>query len=575
MRRIEGHMMSSFKAAARRVGIIAIASVVALAGCENRGPDIRGGTPDMRRLTQEQYSRIIADVFGSGIRVAARFDPLIRTDGLLALGARSARITPTGFEQAYDLAHSIAAQVVSEENREELIPCTPKSLNAPDDECATEFFSRVGRFLYRRALMPEELDTAVSAARAGAESIGSFYDGIGISLAVMLTTPQFLFITDTIEEDPDSRDGVRLTGYAKASRLSFLLWNSAPDEELLAAAESGELHSTRGLKKQVDRMMESARLHDGVRSFFKDMLEFELFDTLEKDPMIYPAYSQALADDAMEQVLRDIVDTLLVRDEDYRNLFTTRKTSITPALARVYQIPAEQPDGSWAEYEFPADDIRAGLLTRIGFTALHAHPGRSSPTLRGMALRQTLLCQSVPPPPSNVDFTLFNDPDAPVQTARQRLAAHNTVPACTGCHLITDPIGFGLENFDGIGAFRTTENDEPIDVTGTLDGKPFTRPDELAEAVWGNPALASCLVRRVTAYGVGRPLTRDDGKFTRAVQEEFVDEGYNFKQLLRRVAMSNALYAVRKPAPDTESAAPTVVAERKTDEREGQEESRS
>lgn len=564
-------MTNSFKTSVRHFGIAALAGVVALAGCAKTGPDIRGGTPEMRRLTQEQYTRIIEDVFGEGVRVAARFDPLIRVDGLLALGARSARITPTGFEQYYDLGHSIAAQVISEENREELIPCTPANVNAPDDACATEFFSRVGRFLYRRALTAEELDTAVSAARAGAENVGDFYNGIGIALAAMLTTPQFLFIIDDIEPDPDSRDGVRLTGYSKASRLSFLLWNAGPDEELLAAAEAGDLHSYRGLKRQVDRMMESARLQDGVRAFFKDMLEFELFDTLEKDPMIYPAYSQALADDAMEQVLRDIVDTLLVRDEDYRNLFTTRKTSLTPTLARVYQVPAEQPDGSWVEYEFPEDDIRAGLLTRIGFTALHAHPGRSSPTLRGMALRHTLLCQSVPPPPSNVDFTLFNDPNAPVKTARQRLAAHNTVPACTGCHLITDPIGFGLENFDGIGAFRTTENDEQLDVTGTLDGKPFARPDELAEAVAGNPALASCVVRRVTAYGVGRPLSRDDGKFTRAVQEEFVEEGYNFKKLLRRVALSDALYAVRKPEPRPQ---PTVIADSQ-DERATQEESRS
>ncbi|HEY8539297.1 MAG TPA: DUF1588 domain-containing protein, partial [Steroidobacteraceae bacterium] len=304
--------------------------------------------------------------------------------------------------------------------------------------------------------------------------------------------------------------------------------------------------------------MASPRLEDGVRAFFKDMLEFELFETLEKDPMIYPEYSQAVADDAMEEVLRDIVDLLLVRDEDYRNLFTTRRTSITPTLARIYRVPHPQPEGGWVDYEFPEDDIRAGIITRIGFTALHSHPGRSSPTLRGKAVRETLLCQSVPPPPSNVDFSLFNDPNAPSKTARQRLSAHNTVPACTGCHLITDPVGLGLEYFDGIGALRTTENGEEIDVSGTMDGKPFTRPDELAANVRNSPSLASCLVRRLTSYAVGRPLTRDDGRFTRAVQEEFVKDGYNFKRLMRRIATSDALYAVRKPKPEVPK---TVVAE--------------
>ncbi|HEY6645031.1 DUF1592 domain-containing protein [Povalibacter sp.] len=567
-------MITSLQTFARHAGAIAIAGVL-LSGCDDGGPKIQGGTPDMRRLTEEQYHHIIEDVFGSSIRVGGRIDPLIRTDGLLALGARSARITPTGFEQYYDLAHSIADQVVNGTNRKELIPCVPAALNAPDDACAQKFFGDVGRFLYRRPLTAAELDTAVLSAHEAAVGLGSFYDGLGMSLAAMLTTPQFLFVSDTIEADPDSKGDVRLTSYAKASRLSFFLWNAAPDEELLAAAESGDLHSRSGLKKQVERMTESSRLQDGVRSFFKDMLEFELFETLEKDPMIYPAYSQALADDAMEQVLRDIVDVLLVREDDYRDLFTTRKTSVTPALARIYQIPATQPDGGWAEYEFPADDIRAGIVTRIGFTALHAHPGRSSPTLRGKALRETLLCQTVPPPPGNIDFTLFNDPNAPVKTARQRLGAHNTVPACTGCHLMTDPIGFGLENFDGIGAFRTTENDTELDVTGTIDGKDFTRPDQLATGIRDNPALASCVVRRLTAYSMGRSLTRDDGKFTRAAQQEFVDNNYNFKKLVRQIALSDALYAVRAPEPVPEPSQ-TVRTEPAADDRMSHsEESRS
>ncbi len=501
----------------------------------------------MRRLTEEQYRRTIADVFGEGIRVGGRLDPLIRTDGLLALGARSARITPAGFEQYYDLASSIAQQVVSQTHRDELIPCKPATVDAPDDICARVFFSQVGRFLYRRPLSASELETSVKAANTAAAGVGDFYEGVAVSLAAMLTTPQFLFVIDSIEADPQDQSAVRLTAYAKASRLSFLLWNSAPDDQLLNAAESGELHTWRGLKHQVDRMMASPRLEQGVRGFFKDMMEFELFETLEKDPTIYSAFSQELADDAMEQVLRTITDTLILREQDYRDLFTTRRTFITPALARVYRIATANPAGGWEPYEFEERGPWQGILTQIGFTALHSHPGRSSPTLRGKALRETMLCQAVPPPPGDVDFTLFNDPNAPTKTARQRLNAHNTVAACTGCHLITDPIGFGLESFDGIGAFRTAENDVELDLSGTLDGVSFESSAQLAQAVHDNPAATTCVVNRLAAYSFGRPLTRDDAAFTKYAQDQFKKGGYKFTKLLRQIALSDALYAVKKP----------------------------
>src|SRR5690606_7737678 len=122
---------------------------------------------------------------------------------------------------------------------------------------------------------------------------------------------------------------------------------------------------------------------------------------------------------------------------------------------------------------FDENDPRAGLVSQVGFLAMASHPGRSSPTLRGQAIREHLLCQSVPEPPGDVDFTLFEDPDSSLKTARERLVAHANVPACAGCHKITDPIGLALENFDGAGQFRTTENGAPIDTSGELDGISF------------------------------------------------------------------------------------------------------
>lgn len=531
--------------------VVALAVASLLSGCgPDAGPAIKGEPPGMRRLSDQQYLNIIEDVFGAGIEVAGRPDPLPRTEGLLAIGSSTARITPSGFEQYYNMGRSISQQVVSEAHRDELIPCTPASSTAADDDCAQAFLSRAGRLLYRRPMTESELQTAVDAARTAAETTGDFYDGIAIALASMLTTPQFLFVIDTVEPDPDDPNGSKLTPYAKASRLSFLLWNSTPDDLLLTAAETGELDTRAGLREQVERMMASPRLYEGVRAFFSDMLDFEKFKTLEKDPTIYPAFNQQVAEDAREQALRTITNHLLTGNKDYRDLFTTRETFISPALARVYRIVTERPAGGWSEYEFPEGDPRAGLVTQIAFTALHSHPGRSSPTLRGKALRELLLCQHVPDPPNNVDFTLFNDPNAPSKTARERLQAHNTAPACAGCHKITDPIGLGLEIFDGAGRLRATENGVELDTNGNLDGIGFDGPAGLAEAVRGNEAATACVVERLTTYAMARPLTSGDREYVEYLQKEFAADDYRFNELLRNIALSDAFYTVSRPADD-------------------------
>ena len=189
--------------------------------------------------------------------------------------------------------------------------------------------------------------------------------------------------------------------------------------------------------------------------------------------MIFEKFSLKVANDAREQTLRTISDLLLAQRGDYRDLFTTRKTFLTRSLGMVYRVPVTSRDG-WESHEFAKDDPRAGLLTQIAFTALHSHPGRSSATLRGKAIRELLLCQKVPAPPNNVDFKLVQDTaSTEYRTARDRLTAHSNNETCAGCHKIIDPLGLALENFDGIGGFRARENDAAIDPSGTLDGTAY------------------------------------------------------------------------------------------------------
>ena len=519
-------------------------AILLFAGCTSE-PPTAGGPPEMRRLTEAQYENIIHDIFGAHIEVSGRFDPLVRTEGLFAVGARSAPITPAGFEEFYNVARSIAAQVVDPDNRLVLVPCAPTAVDGADEACARQFVTQVGRLLYRRQLTPDEADTAVANANQVAETLGDFYRGIEFALTGMLVTPSFLFIIDSLEANTNARTS--LTAYSKASRLSFLLWDTAPDDMLLTAAETGELDTKKGVEKQLERMLNSPLMERGVRAFFSDFLDLDKFETLEKDTLIYPAYSITAAESAREQLLRTVVDHVLARDEPYPELFTTRRTFIDASLGRVYRLPVDRPDGGWQAYEFPEGDHRAGILTQMGFLALYSHPGRSSATLRGKAVRELVLCHKVPDPPGDVDFSLFNDPDAPSRTARERLTVHSTAPSCAGCHKLTDPLGLGFEQFDGIGQFRTEESGARIDPTGDLDGMEYTDARGLANVISSHPDVPSCLTNQLYAYATGRPSTRDDREFLDHLVSQFADNDYRVTELLRDIATSDAFFNVTKP----------------------------
>ncbi|MBL8645421.1 MAG: DUF1592 domain-containing protein [Rhodospirillaceae bacterium] len=530
-----------------RVFVCIALAALSLGACGEAEPVTSGGPTAVRRLTEAQYRNIIADVFGNHLVVAGRFDPLVRTEGLLAVGASRASITPTAVERYAALARSIAQQVANEKNRALLFPCKPASAQAADEACARQFLATVGRYLYRRPLAEDEVKVFVDIAVAAAETRGDFYAGAAYGLQGLLQSPDFLFISETAEPKPDAKNLMQLDGYSKASRLSFLLWNSTPDDALLTAAERGELASQDGLERQVDRMMASPRLKTGVRAFFTDMLGLDDFATLEKDTLIYPAFGLAAADDAKEQVLRTLNEALVVKDTDYRDLFTSRETFISSALGLVYRVPVPKP-GGWAPFTFAENDPRAGLQTLLSFTALHSHPGKSSPTLRGKAIRELLLCQKIPDPPSTVNFDQFNDPNSPNKTARNRLNAHSVDPACAGCHKLMDPIGLSLENFDGAGQTRWSENGEVIDTSGDLNGIPFNDAKGLGQALRQDPSATACVVQRAYSYAAARAPERGERELVTYLEQEFADSGYRFKALLRRIALSDALYAIN-PAP--------------------------
>ncbi len=506
-----------------------------------------GGPPVTRRLTESQYRATVADIFAPDVPVVGRFERELRTDGLIAIGTSEAGMSAFSVEQYDASARGISKVVVSKERREQLLPCQPKTETSFDKACAERIVEHYGPLLFRRPLSSQEKKDFVQTARFGHERLGNFHGGIEFALAGLMLQPDFLLRIETVEPDPKRPGQFRLDAWSQATRLSYFLTNSTPDRELLRAAGARELETPAGLAKQVDRLMASPRFESAVRAFFEDMLHFELFEDVSKDPVIYPAYNSVVAADAQEQTLRTIVDLLITQRGDYRDLFTTQGTFLTRALGRVYKLPVATRNG-WEMGKYPVDSGHSGILTDVSFVALHSHPGRSSPTLRGKAIREIFMCQKVPDPPPDVNFASVDlNPNAERPTARDRLEAHRTQPTCAGCHSLMDPLGLTLENFDGAGSFRVQELGAAIDVSGSLDGVEFSSARGLGQALHDNPLTSYCLVDKMYRSGVGRSLAGDEQRFVVDLIRNFQANGHRVPDLMRAIAVSSTFYAVSKP----------------------------
>ena len=503
----------------------------------------------VRRLNEQAYRNTIADIFGPQIAFAGMFEPDQRINGLLSTSSTILSITPSGFSALSAMADSIAEQAVSEKNRARLIACKPKSDKDADHACAAQVIAQFGERLYRRPLSPQEVADKTKLADDLAKSKGNFYAGLRYGLAALMQTPDFLFRVEFAVPDGKS---YTLDPGSRASRLGYLLWNTTPDAELLRAAQSGELGTPAGVAKQVDRMMSSPKLETGVRAFFTDMLQLDTFDNVTKDPLIYPKWASSVADAAKEDTLRTVIDISLRANGDVRDIMTTPKSFINRKLAAVYGIPFDFSE-EWMPYQFPAESGRAGILTRISMLSMFSHPGRSSPTKRGVAVMDIFLCEPTPQPPANVDFSVVENTSGPLKTVRERLNVHATNPTCASCHNHSDPIGLPLEEFDSLGMHRSSENGQPIDVSGDLMGKKFKGATGLGQALRDNPRFPACLARKLYAYGVGADTEDVNPAAFKASYDAFAKDGYRLKTLIKSLLNSPEFFrapAASQPAPN-------------------------
>ena len=527
------------------LGALAAAAIPRAESSEQVSAGLRPLKVAVRRITETQYRHTIADVFGAEIKINARFEPEKREEGLLAIGSAQLSLTSSGFEQYFSLASSISDQALGATRRTGSVQCKPVNPAQADDACARQFIEKYGIRLFRRPLTEPETLARLKTASIGASQAGDFYAGLKLALTSLLVAPEFLFRMETAEADPANPRHYRLDGYTKASRVSFLLWDSAPDEELLAAARSGAIHTDAGLKQQLMRMTSSPRFEDGVQAFFADMLQLDGFENLVKDPTIYPKFNQAVADSAREQTLKTIINLLVRERRDYRDLFTSNDTVINRPLASVYRVPFAS-SSSWAAYTFPLSSERSGILTQVSFLSLFAHPGTSSPTRRGIKLREIFMCEPTPDPPADVDFSRVQD--STKGTLRGRLLDHMNNTGCAACHRRTDPPGLALEHFDGLGQLRTTENGVRIDVNADLDGVKFEGAQGLGKVLRDSPKVPACLVRNIYAYGVGRKPERRDREHLSEQVKAFAGNGYRLPDLMVQIASSSEFFRVVVPA---------------------------
>lgn len=499
----------------------------------------------VRRVTESQYRNIIRDTFGPGIQLNARFEPELREGGLQAIGNAQLSVTVSGFEQYFALAKSVATQVVDEKKRSELVGCTPADPKARDDVCTRSVIERYGKRLFRRPLTNEEIAGRLKIAADVTKRVSDYYEGLRLAMGSLLADPEFLFRVEVAEPNPAKLGEYRLSGLSKASRISFLLWDSAPDNELLDAAINGSIHDDATLQAQVERMIASPKLKDGTRAFFTDMLQFEHFDSLTKDGATYPKFSQKVADSAREQTVMTVMDLLIVQNRDYRDLFTSNETFINRTLAPVYKVPYLSRQ-DWTKYTFPDDSERSGILTQITFLSLFSHPAASSPTKRGIKINEIFRCQPTPDPPADVDFSKVQALDK--GTVRTRLLAHKENAGCSVCHRRSDPPGLALEHFDGIGQLRKLENGQMIDVSAEVDNTKYTGAKGLAQVLHDDKLVPQCLVSNVYAYGVGRAPTIKDEDYLVDATKAFAATGYRFKTLLSNIATSANFFKVTRPS---------------------------
>ena len=489
----------------------------------------------LRRLTHSQYNNTVRDLLGDYSRPADRFPPEDFVNGFKNQ-VRTQGMPPLLAELYSASAEKLALNAFRAGDVNGLVPCKPAS--ARDSTCRDQFLKRFGLRAFRRPLTEIELRRYVALFNAQATRTGRFLDGARVVVEAMLQSPKFLFHA---ESGPDGQ----FRDYEVASRLSYFLWDTMPDQHLLDAAASGQLRTREDLERMARAMLAEPAARQAADEFFAQWLRFDRVVGSVKDRRRYPEFTPELAA-MMVHETRTLLGNLVWSDGNFMEAFTADYSFLNSDLAKLYGVPA--PSGEFELVKFPATAKRTGILGQASFLTSTAGPVETSPTARGIFIREQLLCQHVPNPPPGVNTEVPEPtPDKPL-AMRQRMQVHMESPMCSGCHRLMDPIGFGLENYDAVGRWRDMELIEfgtgrsatkkvelPIDSHGEIAGIPnssFSEPVQIGRVLAGSRACQECVVKQLFRFAFGRLEARSDRDTVREAFTAFRESGFKFKELL-------------------------------------------
>jgi hypothetical protein len=422
---------------------------------------------------------------------------------------------------------------------------------ATDAACPGRFIETFGRKAYRRPLEATEKTELLAVFETG-KATGDALKGFQTVVEAMLQSPFFLYHDDTFVRagaaQHPSVAPLALDPYALASRLSFFLVGSTPDDALMTAAEQGKLSSVADLTGQVRRLLASEPATETIGQFHRQWLGVADLPTVDRDATKYPSFSPDLAAAAYEETKAFSNYVLRKGDGELSTLLTSNLAFPSGALFQVYG--AQQPAGYQAGTPVALDGSqRAGLLTQAAFLMKHAHTDQTSPVHRGILVRENLLCGKILPPPPTLVVTL---PAVTAATStRQRFSRHDADPACGGCHKDIDPLGMGFENYDPIGQYRTMDGLGPVDASGAFTNVrpdltgPFNGAVEMAQALAKSSEVADCVSRHWFRFALGRVESFDDACTVSGIQSGFDASSGNVPQLLEALAVSEAFGHVR------------------------------
>jgi hypothetical protein len=506
----------------------------------------------IRRLLARQYINSVRLIFGEAAAAAALPPDDLALHGLASIGAADLAM-PIAAVEAYDAsAEAIGRAVAADASAlAELYPCAAGEVEL---SCFEGFVAKAGRLAWRRELTSAEVDAIADlAADAAAEYAAAnlsdpFVEGIQYAVSGLLTAPDFLYITEL--GDPAATDPTRrpLTAVELATRVSFFLTDTTPDEVLLDAAEAGDLSTDEGLRAMAASLVERPAAQAALSSFFDEAYALERLPSTTKDMTVDPSWDEGVAESMRASLHAFINDIVWEQNADVRRLMDADFTYVNSDVARYYDLQAGS--ASFTREDLPSDQPRLGLMGQAGMMALLSHSARPSPTKRGAFIRRVLQCGVVPPPPADVVPNLPEpDPDDPMTTKELLLSIHQAEPSCAVCHKLMDNVGLAYEQFDAVGRYREEdENGLTIDPSGEQEGLgAFSDAADVAALLAADPQVPACLAKTIFRNSMGHLETEGEQPSIDALLAAFAAAGYRTQDLLVEIVASPAFRLVGEP----------------------------